>query len=74
MSEEHEDPEWEEIRRKGWARYVIVSSLAFGLSGLVLGGFSFILLWDRVPLHLFISVVLACAVGGATVSLPVELA
>lgn len=68
MTEEHEDLELDEIRRKGWARYVFVSSLLFAVSGLVLGGFSFILFRDRIPLSLFISIVLAGAVGGATVA------
>lgn len=69
MTEDQADPEWDEIRRKGLARHVLVSALLFGLSGLVLGGFSFLLLRDRIPLYLFISIVLAGAVGGATVAI-----
>jgi hypothetical protein len=66
LPEVNEEKTWEHVRKKGLARFVIVNTALYGLSGALLTGFAVILAPEQLPLYISISIILAGAVGGAT--------
>lgn len=64
-----EDETWEQTRKKGLARFVIVNAALYGVSGVLLTSFTVILLPERFPLYLPIAVIMAGMLGGATAAI-----
>ena len=69
LTEVKREKTWEQIKKKGLARFVIVNTALYGLAGVVLTGLGVILSPEQLPLYMSITIILAGAVGGATVAI-----
>jgi hypothetical protein len=69
LTEVKREETWEQIRKRGLARFVIVKTALYGFAGIVLTGLGVMFSPEQLPLYMSISIILAGAVGGATVAI-----
>jgi len=60
---------WQQVRKKGKARFVMVNTALYGFSGVLLTGLAAIFTPARIPLYISIAIILAGAAGGATAAI-----
>lgn len=69
LPEVKEEETWDQVRKKGKARFVMINTALYGFSGLLLTSLAVILAPDEIPLHIPIAIILAVAAGGATAAI-----
>jgi hypothetical protein len=69
LLEVKETETWQQVRKKGKSRFVMVNAALYGFSGVLLTCLAAILAPAQIPLYISISIILAGAVGGATAAI-----
>jgi len=69
LTEAKREETWDQIRKKGRARLVVINTTLYGLAGVVLVCMGVLFAPDQLPAYMSITIILAAAVGGATVAI-----
>lgn len=69
LTEVKREEAWEQIKKKGLARFVIVNTALYGFAGVVVTGLGVMFSPEQLPLYMSITIILAGAVSGATVAI-----